>query len=443
MNTLDPKNSDTTTDTGSAENEAVVPVEVAQNNPSSQYGHKELPVYTERKRASEQSPASTSETSSWLKWRNASQQVFPIYLATHLAFLILTYLATLFTLGNFSTNFLRVHTLLDSWFRWDSGQYTHIATVGYDQHWTYAFFPLFPLFEKAVSFLTHDPFIGGLLISNIAGLGMLIVLYRLVEKDFGAEYAYRTALYLSVFPTAFFFAAAYNKSLFLFFTLLSFYHMRQAHWWLAGLFGFLATLTRSAGLILLLPFCYEYLRQRSFNLRSLRFDSLAVALIPAGLAIYSFYCYIHFHDALAFSHAQSTWHRQFQAPWQAFLDVLNVISQNKILSFVSIHNVLDLSACLFILILLVLCFVGPWKFSRDHWAYSIYAVGIFLLFLVSAGTGTLPLASYSRFMLEVFPAFIVLAAIGRKHQLNLYYLTISLTLLSFFLLQFLTGRWIV
>ena len=68
--------------------------------------------------------------------------------------------------------------------------------------------------------------------------------YRLVEEDFDQERAYRTVLYLSVFPTSFFLAAAYNESLFLCFSLLSFYEMRHGRWWLAGLFGFLAGLTR-------------------------------------------------------------------------------------------------------------------------------------------------------------------------------------------------------
>ena len=51
------------------------------------------------------------EMSSWQKWRTAFQQVLPIYLATHLAFLILTYAATLFSLDNFSPNFLSLNTL--------------------------------------------------------------------------------------------------------------------------------------------------------------------------------------------------------------------------------------------------------------------------------------------------------------------------------------------
>jgi Gpi18-like mannosyltransferase len=395
-----------------------------------------------------QTPAITNEELSiqksfWVQWYTALKQVFPIYLATHLAFLLLTYAATLFTLGNFSSKILRVHSLLDSWYRWDTGRYIHIATFGYDQFWTFAFFPLYPLLEKGGTFLTHDPFVAGLLISNLAGLGLLVVLYRLVEHDFDAEHAWRTALYLAVFPTAFFFAAAYNESLFLLLTVLSFYFLRQANWWLAGLCGLLAALTRSVGLLLFVPFCYEYLRQHRFHLRALRFDLLAGALIPAGLGIYALYCFFQFHDALAFSHAQSLWNRRLQVPWYAFLEALHQIQLNRLLSFISIHNVLDLSACLFIFVLLVLCWVGPWKFSREQRAYSIYAAGLYGWFLLFPTLGNTPLVSYSRFMLEVFPAFIVLAAIGRKRQPNLYYLTLSVSLLSFLLLQFLTGHWMV
>src|SRR5947209_2658903 len=65
-------------------------------------------------------------------WLAACKQVLPIYIATHLAFLYLTYLATLFKLGNFSGNRLHLQTLLTAWYRWDSGQFTHIALDGYD-----------------------------------------------------------------------------------------------------------------------------------------------------------------------------------------------------------------------------------------------------------------------------------------------------------------------
>ncbi len=379
----------------------------------------------------------------WLKWYNAFKQVLPIYLAIHLAFLILTYLATLFSLPNFSPKALPLSSLWHSWYRWDSGHFTHIATYGYDAAWRTAFFPLFPLLERGLAFLTHDPFVAGLIVANLAGLVMLVVLFRLVQEDFDSEQAYRTVLYLSVFPTAFFFAAAYNESLFLCLALLSFYHMRHGHWWLAGMFGFLASLTRSVGLLLLVPFFYEYLRQHDFKLRTIRFDIISSISIPAGLGIFTLYCYFQFHDLLAFSHSQAVWYRELHGPWHGLIGSFMAIIRHAILSFDSMHNVIDLSAGLLMLILVVLCFVGPWKFSRDRWAYGLYATITYLFSLLFPLAGGFPLASVSRFMLEIFPAFIVLAAIGKKQQFNLYYLTLSGAMLSFMLLQFLTGGWIV
>src|ERR1700738_1310303 len=54
----------------------------------------------------------------WRGWFAALRCVFPIYLATHLALLILTYCAALFSLGNFSTKSLPLTTLFTSWDRW-------------------------------------------------------------------------------------------------------------------------------------------------------------------------------------------------------------------------------------------------------------------------------------------------------------------------------------
>src|SRR3989440_11271659 len=223
------------------------------------------------------------------KWFNALKNVLPIYISVHLAFFVITCLSVLFIIPDFSWKALPVDTLWQAWNRWDSLHYSYLATHGYTDWWRTVFFPLFPLLERGLALLTHDPFIAGLIISNVAGLGMLVVLYRLVEEDFDSERAYRTALYLSVFPAAFFFAAAYTEALFLLLALLSFYYMRQGSWWLAGVFGFFAMLTRSTGLLLLLPFCYEYLRQHQFKLRTIRFDVFGGALIGAGLGLFMLY----------------------------------------------------------------------------------------------------------------------------------------------------------
>lgn len=376
-------------------------------------------------------------------WLEAFKQVWPIYLATHIAFLALTYLASLFSLKNFSSNALSLNTLLHSWYRWDSGQFTGIATQGYNELYRMAFFPLFPLLERLLMVVVRDPFVAGLIISNVVTLGMFMVFYRLVKEDFDGERAWRSVLYLAVFPTAFFFVTAYNESLFLFFSILSFYYMRRGRWWLAGLTALFASLTRSIAVCLFVPFAYEYLRQRDFQWRAIRFDILSSVGIIGGIVIFGIYGYFTFHNFLAFSQAQQFWGRQFTPPWFVFLKAYGIIKHNPILTFTSIHTVMDLSATLFILLVLLLTFVGPWKLTREQWSYALYAVIIYLFVILVPETGGLPLSSLSRFMLEIFPAFVILAAMGQRRTFNIYYLAICLPLLAFMVLQWLTGGWIV
>lgn len=376
-------------------------------------------------------------------WGEALREIAPIYIATHVAFFALTYLATLFHVGNFSTTTLPLSTLLDSWNRWDSGQFTHIATYGYDAPYRMAFFPLFPLLEHALAVIVQDPFIAGLLISNVATLGMFMVFYRLVAEDFSREQAWRSVLYLAIFPMAFFFAAAYNESLFLLFSMLSFYAMRKGHWWLAGLAALFASLTRSIAVCLFVPFAYEYLRQHDFQWRKIRSDVVSIVGVIGGVVVFMVYGYIAFHDALAFSHAQAVWDRHITFPWTIFIRSLSIIKHSGVLSFFSIHTLLDLSAVLFILALLLLTFIGPWKLDRSIWSYGFYAVTVYLFLILVPEGGNFPVASMGRFMLEIFPAFVVLAAIGKRRNFNIYYLAICLPLLALIVLQWLTGGWIV
>jgi Gpi18-like mannosyltransferase len=393
----------------------------------------------------------------WTRWYTAFKGVLPVYIAVHLAFVVATYFSFLFIFPDSSTYAQPLHSLWQLWSRKDTGHYIWIATHGYTQAWRTAFFPLYPLLERYLMALTHNPFTAGLLISNLAGLVLLTVLYRLVLEDFDREQAYRTILYLSVFPTAFFFASAYNESLFLCLSLLSFYHMRHGHWWLAGLFGFLASLTRSAGLLLILPFCYEYLRQHNDNtrtsfqrvkkilyiLKAIRFDVLGGILIPAGLVLFALYCYIQFHDPLSFSHAQTIWHRQLQPPWYGIVSSINVIIQSRgLISFPAIRNVFELGSDLFICALLILSFVGPWRFPRNLRAYSLYAAIFFLFQQLYPVSNIFPLGSLPRFMLELFPAFIVLAGVGKNQSFHVTYLMVSCSMLFLLLVVFLTGTWL-
>ncbi len=384
----------------------------------------------------------TTKKASLLAWGTALRHTFSCYLAVHLAFLVTTLYSVLFILKDFSAQSLPLELLWNVWARKDAGHFRYIALFGYTDSWRTAFFPLYPLLERSMLPFVQSPYVAGLIISNSVGLLMLVVLYRLVDEDFGPQRAMRTVLYLSVFPTAFFFAAAYNESLFVCLTLLSFYYMRRGRWWLAGLFGCLASLTRSAGLLLLIPFAYEYLYQHQFNMKRFRVDVLSGGLIAAGTGLFALYCYITFHDALAFSHAQSQWLRQLHAPWDAYLLTIHFIESTAFLNFIALRNVLDLVPDLFMLVVVVLSFVGPWRMPLRLLSYSLYAFVSYIFFQLFPVMNAFPLTSVPRFLLELFPAFIVLAGIGKSRAFHLNYLMISVALLFFMLIQFLTGHWI-
>lgn len=380
-------------------------------------------------------------------WFDALKQVFPVYLGTHLAFFVISCLAVLFTIKDFSGQVFPLYTIWHTWDRWDTTLFTTIAQYGYTNLSRTALFPLYPLLERGLMHLTHgNAFLAGLIISNLAGLGIFIVLYRLVTDDFNAEQAARTVLYLALFPTAFYLASGYNESLFIFFSICVFYNVRRGHWWLAGLFGLLASLTRSAGILLFVPFYYEYLRQHEFQLKRIRLNVLAGMLIPFGLALFAAWCYHQYHDPLAFSHAQKFWNRYMAFPGFGILRSMYVIERSGgLLSFNALRNLTDLLPDLFILLFIFLSFVGPWCLPRRLWVYGIYAfvLYVFLQLFPNGGTNLFPLESVGRFMLELFPAFIIMAAAGKNKNFHMSYLMVSGAILFFLLTQFLTGHWVL
>jgi Gpi18-like mannosyltransferase len=376
------------------------------------------------------------------KWLLALKGVLPVYLITHGLFVLLTLFSALFILSTFSSNSLPLSTLWKAWEQWDTAHYRDIAKYGYDQPWRAAFFPLFPLLERYGGYLTQDPFIAGLIISNVAGLIGMTVFYQLVKEDFGEDRATNAVLYFSIFPPAFFLAAAYTESLFLCLVWLSFYQIRRGSFWLAGLFGLFAGLTRSPGIFLLFPLAYQMVLRRTF-----RFDILSLGLIPLGAGLYSAYCYRHFGDALAWLHAQNAWKHELHWPWDTLIITLKAIRHDfGLLSVPSLHNVLDLVSVLFVLSMTILMLVGPYKLRREHLAYAIYAVPLLLFFLsvpIIMRNYLVPLQSMPRFMLEVFPVFVVAGNLSKHRWFHDGYLVISGGLLSMSCLLFLVGRWMV
>jgi hypothetical protein len=381
------------------------------------------------------------------KWGHAFKQVLPIYVAIRVACIVASALSVLFILGDFAPQSYGLNTIWHTWDHWDTGNFENIALHSYTVSTLTAFFPFYPILMRLIVPITHNILVAGLIISNLASMVMSVILYQLVYEDVGEEQANRAVLYLTLFPSAFFLVAAYNESLFICLTLLSFYNMRHGQWWFAGAYGLLASLTRSVGILLILPFCYEYLQQQNFRWQDIRLNSLSVLLIPTGLGIFGLYCYKHFGDFLMFSHVQSVWFRHFELPWYGIQESIRaILTSSGLLSFQGLHNTMQAGADLFIFGLLLLGLFGPWRFPRNQWSYLIYGFALYIFLnsvpVIGGATPPYTLKSMIRFLLEIFPAFIVLAKIGKFRFIHMNYVLVGGCIFFFLCIQFLTGHWI-
>ena len=221
---------------------------------------------------------------------------------------------------------------LSAWRHWDAVWFLHIAENGYGKHAT-AFFPLYPLLIRILSLGPGRPTAAAIFISLVSFAAALLLLYRLVRDEFDSQTAFWAVAFLSFAPVSFFFQAAYSESLFLLLTIACFAAARRGRWVLAGVAGGLAALTRSAGVLLLVPLAWMWLEQ--YRGGAIRLPGAAVAqpllargrqhlaslaallLVPAGLAVYMAYLNVRFGDPLQFVTAESHWHRRFRLPYVA------------------------------------------------------------------------------------------------------------------------------
>jgi Gpi18-like mannosyltransferase len=180
-----------------------------------------------------------------------------------------------------------------------------------------AFFPLLPLLIRAVSALTGDTLIAGLIVTNLALCGATILFYRLAWEEYGEKIADRAIWYFLIFPTSFFGSAIYSESLFLLGAIGALYFSRKGYWESAAMLGVLTALTRFMGILVAPMLLLEWWSQRRRNPPEKRPSPAAVlapAVVPAGTLAYMLYLQRVFGDPLAFLRASAAWGRIPHSP---------------------------------------------------------------------------------------------------------------------------------
>lgn len=317
--------------------------------------------------------------------------------------------------------------LFDLHARWDSDWYLDIARNGYEFRGenklsNIVFFPLYPALTHVVSYATGGNFaLAGWLVSIVALFGALIYFMRLI-RDFHPDIRpLEPIIFLLAFPTAFFLNAVYTESLFLLFSIGSIYYGLRGNWRAAGIAGVLASLTRVTGLLLFIPLAWEFWRAHGSRMTSmLQPTFLWLFAIPAGTASFFLYHWVVFGDPLLFLKVEKWWGRAFNLNQDHFVFFSNAAISNFALDILFI-----------VVVVLAAIFVS----RRLRVSYALYMLATLA---VALSTGTL--MSISRYILVLFPMFILLASL-RNEYIKYGWLFASVLLLALNILLFVSNYW--
>lgn len=329
---------------------------------------------------------------------------------------------------------------LYSWANFDGVHYLTIAEKGYiGTGLVQAFFPGYPFLINFINLALNNTLVVGLLISNIFSLVLTLLWFYFLKDLFDKKTAWIGTLILFLFPTSFFFGAIYNESFFLSLVLGSFIAVRKNRWWLAGIMVAIATATRVVGVLLVPALLIELASQKNFDYKRVGEywkKALPIILGTSTLLFYMRFLYGEFRDALYFLHVQSEFGggRQEslvlypQVVWRYIKILLTYRPINlKYFSFIQ-EFMVGLSG------LAVLIY----SYRKIRLSYLVYGLSVFLLPTL---TGTF--SSMPRYLLVVFPFFIILAKFFRSRKRALIiWLSLSTILLIFNTILFIQGYWV-
>lgn len=352
------------------------------------------------------------------------------------------------------TNWRTFHRnlLVDSWARWDSEYFISLALKGYDfdpqaeglaerypnslYRSNNPFFPLYPLTIRLLRPLVplwndfQAAAIAGILISNVSFLVALILLHGYLVEETTTSIAERTVWYLALFPMSFFYSAVYSESLFLLSCVLVFWFSRRGNFYLAGVMGALATLTRLVGLTLIPVFVWEAYRawsrvqggsatdswkgkprSGSFFKSVVKPSVIASLLTAGGLAIFCLHLWQTTGDPFGFYTSQKIFgnlqDEQMARPWQAIIDGYWVFKDGGFGDeYYNLVTALNFGVTAGFLLLTI-----------PVWRRYGSGVGLFHLACLLIPSIAM-LRSLPRYCAVLFPAFVVMATWGENKTID-------------------------
>lgn len=324
--------------------------------------------------------------------------------------------------------------IMNQFSKWDGPHYIHIAQNGYvnqgDPANFIVFFPLYPLLIRLITFDFAYINLSGLIVSNVSSIIAVIYLFKLVRLDYSDSVAKKAVLYLSIFPTAYFLSAVLTESLFLALFIASIYYARNTKWPLAGFLGLLASLTRIAGLLLLPVLIVEYFHQKGWKIKATNLNFLWTIFPVFGFLAYLIINFQVTGDFFKFMEIERVHWFQTLDPIGGWTGAIGWFSSSTFPENIT-RGYAQVSFAIFGFLMVLAGFKAKLRPS-----YHVY---LFLAWMLSISTGFW--ISVPRYVLTMFPMFIIFAQYSQKRIVTINILVIFSVLLCFFTWLFGTGAW--
>jgi 4-amino-4-deoxy-L-arabinose transferase-like glycosyltransferase len=296
--------------------------------------------------------------------------------------------------------------------QWDSEWYFKIATEGYRYNGdptlqqNIVFYPLYPMLARGLATITGLSSADALLlVSNLAGLFAIVLLFRLVREEFGDQLALATTALLSFFPASVLLSAGYTEPVIMLPIVSFFLVLKRKYYLSAALLAGLAVSVRSTGIVLLPVLLWQMWLNRDH--RKVIVVLLCVLLATSGIWLFALYLWSAFGTPFAFVDGQSAFHQETTL-------ATRLVAALELEPFT--RMILDDwnpwgQASWFTLLFIVLIVAG---WSRLPSSWTLFAIGVLLLPYLTLSGGPAGFVSMSRFNLVSFPLFVVLADLALR-----------------------------
>lgn len=314
---------------------------------------------------------------------------------------------------------------------WDGGHFIGIAKNGYSENYQYAFFPIYPILIKFVQYLIPSYLISAVFVSIFSTFLGIYFLAKLIKLELPKISSKKVIFFLLIFPTSFYLIIPYSEGVFFFFTTASFYFYRLSksrnrnlNLFLACFFASLASATRIEAVAVAIAILIDL-----YLAKKIKQDFWTVPIILSGMVFLSIFLYSQTKDPFYFLSAETHWQRSLSLPIAGFWQSLVYVFSHNFDNFVQI-TLIDILFAVFGVGMVIRAFrFLPFLLS----SYALISI------LMPLSTSTL--VSIPRFLLPIFPIFLLLSMIKNRY-VSYIYILVSIILSIYFQVKFINGYWV-